>query len=140
MRCRVEMLFEYNFWETWERVMRERPTDRQESIQYNVRHVFTVGKDVKVLCTASFATLASGTLQAPARVVAIFCADFKAGTDYHGLVTDASVLASLALQGGNSLEEVCDKMVRDPPSLIGDVLRGALDVERSVRRDRGEQT
>lgn len=60
----------------------------------------------------------------------VFCADFRAGTDYHFLAVDACILVSRLLQHGVPVKDLLAS-VGQPPSLIGVLLEAAVKVEES---------
>ena len=61
----------------------------------------------------------------------VFCADFKAGTDMHTLIVDASILVSRLLQMGLQAKHLVASLC-EPPSIVGSIARAAakLDEER----------
>jgi hypothetical protein len=52
----------------------------------------------------------------------VFCADFKAGTSLHAIVTDACILYSRLLQHGDDPVALRESMCT-PPSLIGQIAK-----------------
>lgn len=72
------------------------------------------GKDHKLQVTIGFG--ADGGARE------VFCADFKAGSSTHAIVTDACVLISRLLQHDDTPAELADTLC-DPPSLLGAILR-----------------
>lgn len=50
----------------------------------------------------------------------VFCADFKAGSDMHGIVSDACILFSRLLQHGEDAAELSRGMCQ-PHSLLGQI-------------------
>ncbi len=54
----------------------------------------------------------------------VFCADFKAGSDNHAVITDACVLLSRLMQHGTPLDELAASLC-SPPSLIGVIAAAA---------------
>jgi hypothetical protein len=59
----------------------------------------------------------------------VFCADFKAGSDMHAVVTDACILLSRLLQHGDSSTELA-RTLCNPPSLIGSIARAAEEINK----------
>lgn len=82
------------------------------------------GKDHHILVTFGFD-------ETERHVREVFCADFKAGTDYHHLAVDACILVSRLLQHGATAQELLDSVGR-PPSLIGVLLAAAAKQEEEL--------
>lgn len=105
---------------------RERLPEKRPSVNVRAKHVLESGKEFSLLVTLGF------ELPAPAltpRVREVFCADFKAGTDMHSVVVDASILASLLLQHGYRPLELAERLT-DPGSIVGTIIRAAAQFER----------
>ena len=63
------------------------------------------------------------------RIREVFTADFKAGSDHVGIVTDTCILISQLLQRGCTLDEMADSMC-DPPSLIGTIIKTMVEEQK----------
>jgi hypothetical protein len=83
---------------------------RRPSVTRRVSVTLDGGKEVHVLVTVGF--------DAEYQPKEIFCADFKAGTALHAIITDACILMSRLLQHGNPPADLLDSM-GEPRSLIG---------------------
>jgi hypothetical protein len=59
----------------------------------------------------------------------VFTADFKAGSDHVGIVTDTCILISQLLQRGCTLDEMVDSMC-EPPSLIGTIIKAMVEEQK----------
>jgi hypothetical protein len=68
------------------------------------------------------------------RVAEVFCADFKAGSDTLGIVTDTCILISRLFQLGESPKALLSTMC-EPYSLIGTILHAACE-EEAVMQER----
>lgn len=62
----------------------------------------------------------------------VFCADFKAGSDYHLLAVDACILISRLLQHGESASSLFESVGR-PLSLVGALLEAAATREKVIQ-------
>lgn len=80
-------------------------------------------KNVNVLVTFGF-----DRDQPPWRVTEMFCADFKAGSEYHRLTVDTCIMASRLFQHGVTARDLFASM-GDPPSLIASLLSVAARLE-----------
>lgn len=60
----------------------------------------------------------------------VFCADFKAGSDYHALVQDLCVLLSVLLQTGHDAKWLLAK-TGGQRSLVGVLLTAMVEEEKS---------
>jgi hypothetical protein len=63
------------------------------------------------------------------RPLEIFCANFKAGTALHAIVTDACILFSRLLQHGDLPSELLDSLC-EPPSLLGALAASVAELEK----------
>lgn len=88
-------------------------TDRRYNETAKVEHRLAGGALLKVLVTFGF--------NETGEVKEVFCADFKAGSDNHMLITDACVLISRLLQHGYQAGELRASL-GEPPSLLGSIL------------------
>lgn len=100
--------------------MRDRLPDRRPSVTMAIDHALGSGALVRMLVTYSF--------DSEGRVREVFCADFKAGSDFHTVVVDASILVSRLLQEKLRLAQVLASL-SDPPSLIGSMLKAGIELE-----------
>lgn len=99
--------------------------DRREAVTQMVLYHTTTGGHVKILVTF-------GLDRAKKKVIEIFCADFKAGTDQHTFVMDACVMASLLMQHGYDAPTLLARLAGSPRSLVGQMLAEAVDVEAGL--------
>jgi hypothetical protein len=86
---------------------RQRPPNRQFSMTRSVI-LQTDSSQTKILVTISYDN--------DGKPVAVFCADFKAGTALHAIVMDACIVLSRCLQHGDTPEELRATMT--PGSLL----------------------
>ncbi len=103
---------------------RSRLPDRRPSVTQRVTHVLSSGDEISMLVTFSFPEEGSRDIRE------IFCADFKAGSDFHTLVIDASILVSRLLQHGNTPSQLLASL-SEPTSIIGSILKAAVAVEEN---------
>jgi hypothetical protein len=101
---------------------RTRPPDRQQSFQVKIVHVLSNGNHQELLMTYS--------LGDDGRVAALFCADFKAGTDNHNLIMDMCVVASKLLQHGYTAQQAFGSLSKEPTSMLGSMLREAAQLDK----------
>lgn len=99
---------------------REKLPDRRPSVTKKIIVTLDGGNDVHVLVTVGFA---DRDMRVPREV---FCADFKAGTAMHAIVTDACVLMSRLLQHGDRPDIVAQTLCQ-PRSLIGCIAQAVAD-------------
>ena len=97
---------------------RQRLPDRRHSVTVKIPFTTDGGKAWSLLVTIG--REAPGL---PPREV--FCADFKAGTTMHAVVTDSCILLSRLLQAGVTCEEIAASLC-EPPSLIGTLTRAVV--------------
>lgn len=101
------------------------PPNRRLSVTRPVDHKLTTGNVNRILVTFG---LDNG------RVVELFCADFKAGTDMHSFVVDTSIVLSLLLQHGYRPSAVADKLTGQPHSLLRTLVEAADEIEKEVNK------
>lgn len=94
--------------------------DRRGNNTVKVTHAWANGKEQKLLVT--FGVDDGGNVKE------IFCADFKEGTDMHGLIVDACIVLSLLLQHGYSAQELRDKLAKNPQSLLATLVDAAIQI------------
>lgn len=104
-------------------INRTRLPDRRQSVTQRVVHRWASGTEQRMLVTFSF--------DENDRVREIFCADFKAGTDMHTLIIDASILVSRLLQSGLLAKHVVASLC-DPPSIVGSIARAAAALDEET--------
>lgn len=107
---------------------RERFPDRRPSITQRVTYLTTGGKEISFLVTFSFYS------KNDRRVREFFCADFKAGTDNHAMIVDASILVSRLLQHGTSPAMLLASLT-EPRSFLGCILEAASKLETELERN-----
>jgi hypothetical protein len=108
---------------------RERLPDRRHSLTVRVPVTLDGGKEQVVLATIGFADV---EMTQPREV---FCADFKAGTAMHAVMTDGCILLSRLLQHGDLPSELVASMCQ-PPSVLGSVAAAvAAQVRDNVERE-----
>jgi hypothetical protein len=107
-------------------VARTKLPDRRPSVTERNKIVLDGGKATPVLVTIGFADDAMTTPRE------VFCADWKAGTALHAIVTDTCILISRLLQHGDRATEIAAAMCT-PPSLPG-------QIAAIVARHEGEKT
>ena len=103
---------------------REEVPDRRRHVTEKVCVRLSEGREVNLQVTF-------GLTEDERRVREVFCADFKAGTDLHAVITDASVMMSLLLQHGYTATALAGRL-GEPPSLLGQVLRAAAKLEAEL--------
>lgn len=106
---------------------RTRPGGRRPGITLPVKVELSEGKAVKVLVTVGFYEEGHPREGKPCEV---FCADFKAGTQLHGIIMDACVLMSRLLQHGETADELAAAFSK-PPSLLGRIAQAVGEVSRA---------
>ncbi len=102
--------------------------DRRRNVTEPVIHTWTGGTTRKLLVTFGF--------DQQGRVREMFCADFKEGTDMHGLIGDGCMAVSLLLQHGHNIEDIVRKMQPEPKSLLRTLAEAAARAEQEDRENR----
>lgn len=100
--------------------------DRRRNVTEKVPHTWIGGKATNLLVTFGF--------DQQGRVREFFCADFKEGTDMHGLIGDGCMAVSLLLQHGHSIHDIVRKMSPEPKSLLRTLAEAAARVETEDRK------
>lgn len=95
--------------------------DRRRNVTEKVTHTLSNGAERGLLVTFGF--------DARGHVRELFCADFKEGTDMHGLIGDGCMAVSLLLQHGYRVSAIVDKMAPDPKSVLRTLVEAALRLE-----------
>lgn len=96
---------------------------RRFSVQKVVRYVKPNGDDTTKLQV----TIGFDPTTAQAREV--FCADFKAGSEFHAIIVDACILLSRLLQHGDTPAQLLATL-SSPPSLVGTLIK-AVQIGRA---------
>jgi len=109
-------------------VEREKFPDRRPGVTQRVTHVLSTGGEIHMLVT--FGYYGAGDH----RVREVFCADFKAGSDQHTLVIDASIVVSRLLQTGVTPRALLSSL-SEPRSIIGSILEAAAELEESLNAE-----
>jgi len=99
--------------------------DRRRNVTEKVQHLLTNGETRNLLVTFGF--------DRHGRVREMFCADFKEGTDLHGLIGDGCMAVSLLLQHGHNIEDIVRKMQPEPKSILRTLAEAAARVETEDR-------
>lgn len=97
--------------------MRRKLPNFRGSVNVALTHTLPTGKQLKFIVTFGF--------DRNHDVREVFCADFKAGSDTHSIITDACILLSRLLQHGDSPSELLASMCF-PRSLIGTIAAAIL--------------
>lgn len=95
--------------------------DRHRAETIKVQHTWSHGATTSLIVTCGF--------DDAGMVRAVFCADFKAGTDMHTLVIDACIALSLLLQHGYTVRELRGKLAAAPQSLLATLINAAAEIE-----------
>lgn len=106
-------------------IIRDRLPDRRHSITQAVNHRLSTDVELKMLVTFSFVS------ETDRRVREVFCADFKAGSDFHTLLIDASILLSKLLQHGYTPSMLLASL-SEPRSMMGSILEAAVKLEQDL--------
>ncbi len=96
--------------------------DRRRNVTEKVQHAWANGSATNVLVTFGF--------DHSGHVRELFTADFKEGTDMHGLIGDGCMAVSLLLQHGHGIEDIVRKMQPEPKSLLRTLAEAAREIER----------
>lgn len=99
--------------------------DRRAAVTETIFYHTTTGGQIKMLVTF-------GLDAEHKRVIELFCADFKAGTDQHTLVMDVCVMLSLLMQHGYEPKNLLSRLAGVPRSLAGQLMEAAVKVEESL--------
>ena len=102
--------------------MRKELKNRRYSVTEKVEHTWASGKVQNMLVTFGF--------NDQGEVKEMFCADFKAGTDFHVMIMDACVAISLLLQHGHSIKDINAKFAAPPRSVLGTLVEAGMTVEK----------
>lgn len=97
--------------------------DRRFSVTVKVQHTWANGKTQKVLTTFGFD-------EQTGKIRELFCSDFKEGTDLHTLLMDACMTLSLLLQHGYAVDDIRNKLVPAPRSLLASLIDEAVRLEK----------
>jgi hypothetical protein len=100
-------------------VSRERLPDRRGNNTCKVTYTSANGKETKLLITLGY--------DDGGRVKEIFCADFKAGSDYQAIVMDVCILLSRLLQHGDTPEEIVASLTES--SLVRTLVQTACELK-----------
>ena len=106
-------------------IIRDKLPDRRGSITEKVTHKLSNDVEMKMLVTFSFIS------DTDRRIREIFCADFKAGSDFHTQLIDSSILLSKLLQHGYTPTMLLASL-SEPRSVIGSVLEAAVKLEQDL--------
>lgn len=109
---------------------RERLPDRRPNETFSVAVRLMNEREVKVLVTVGYEVItdpATGD-KVRGRAKEMFCADFKAGSEVHGMIMDACVLMSRLLQYGDTPEGIYLSLGR-PVSIIGQIAAAVAGVK-----------
>lgn len=118
--------------------MRQKLPDRRANATRKVTWTTYGGNERAILVTFGFREEASGEPGAVVyryAVAEVFCADFRAGSDTLGIVTDTCILISRLFQLGESPEALLSSMC-EPYSLIGTILHAAREEEAQMQENR----
>lgn len=113
---------------------RIRPPDRRAGLTCEVAYAPPGHKDTKLIVTFGMSS------DRPPRIVEAFCAGFRADTQVCAMANDAMILLSHLLQRGEPVESMSASMGVDtttdrPTSMIGAILRKAVEVERLLHSE-----
>jgi hypothetical protein len=70
----------------------------------------------------------------------VFCADFKAGSDFHLIVIDVCILISRLLQHGEAAADLFTSMSCDGQSLPAQIIRAVVNAEAIMRAEADADT
>jgi hypothetical protein len=101
--------------------MRQKLPDRRANATRKVTWTDYGGTERSILVTFGFRYAIDEFV-----IAEVFCADFKAGSDILGIVTDTCILVSRLFQLGERPGDLLHSM-SEPYSLIGTILKAACD-------------
>ena len=109
--------------------MRTRLPNRRFAMTPDIEH--TLANEGKVPFTVTYGFNDDGVIKD------FFTTTPKSGTDFEHLAMDASVLVSLLLQAGYTLEEIHRRLGR-PLSIIGSFVRAGAKLEKELAEERSQ--
>lgn len=119
--------------------MRQRLPDRRANSTRKVTWTTYGGDERTILVTFGFRQEADcepgQSMIFRYAVAEVFCADFRAGSDTLGIVTDTCILISRLFQLGESPKALLSSMC-EPYSLIGTILFAACEEELAMQEKR----